>query len=76
MKCGKCKFWGDASGTGMGYDAGHMNYCKNPQISGIQHPSYGVGDELKTMLYTGGQHDQTILTRISFGCNLFQEIEK
>lgn len=40
--CGYCKFWGDGSGTGNPYDAGHMNDCNNPQISGDQHPSYGV----------------------------------
>jgi len=74
MICGKCKHWGDGDGTGYSYDAGHMNHCKNGQISGLQHPSYGVGGERKTMLYTGGQGHQEIMTRISFGCNLFEPI--
>jgi hypothetical protein len=73
MKCGKCKHWGDGTGTGYPYDAGHMNYCKNPQIHGNQHPSYGVGGERKTMLYAGGEK-QDIMTRISFGCILFEPI--
>jgi hypothetical protein len=74
MKCGKCKHWGDGTGTGYRYDAGHMNHCKNPSIDGQQHPSYGVGGECKTMLYVDGTEKQSIMTRISFGCVLFEPI--
>ena len=72
MRCGNCKHWGDGSGTGWPYDAGHMNTCKNPQIDGHQHPSYGVGGELKTMVYVAGKETQSLMTRITFGCNLFE----
>ena len=73
MRCGNCKHWGDGTGTGHPYDAGHMNYCKHPQIDGNQHPSYGACGEAKTMLYAGGEK-QHIMTRITFGCNLFDPI--
>lgn len=71
--CGKCKFWGNGDGTGIPYNAGHINTCKNPQIDGQQHPSYGVGSDLKTMVYAG-RETQTIQTRVSFGCILFEPI--
>ena len=71
MKCGKCKFWGDGTGTGHPYDAGHVNYCRHPQITGDQHPSYGVGGERKSMLIVdGGGVPHHIMTRINFGCEL------
>jgi len=73
MNCGKCKFWGEGDGTGYPYDAGHMNYCKNPGIYGYQHPSNGACGEPKTMLYAGGEK-QDIMTRINFGCNQFAPI--
>lgn len=75
MKCGKCKHWGDGDGTGYSYDAGHVNYCKNAQINGLQHPSQGVGGELKSMVIVdGSDKPQLIMTRISFGCILFEPI--
>jgi hypothetical protein len=70
MKCGNCKYWGDGNGTGMSFDAGHMNYCKQPQINGMQHPSYGA------MVYTGWGGDQDIMTSIIFGCILFEQRSK
>lgn len=74
--CGYCKYWGDGSGTGNPYDAGHMNDCNNPQISGDQHPSYGVCGERKTMVYVSGTEKQFIQTRITFGCNLFEQTKQ
>ena len=71
MKCFDCKFWGEGNGTGMPYDAGHVNYCMNPQIAGNQHPSYGVLGELKSMLIAEGRSTQIIMTRGTFGCVLF-----
>lgn len=81
--CRNCRYWGDGDGTGMPYDAGHMNNCRNKQISGDQHPSYGVGGETKTMVYSNywrrdsntyaGTEKQIIETRWSFGCNLFEQ---
>jgi hypothetical protein len=71
MKCQACKFWGDGDGTGLPYDAGHMNYCKHPQIDGNQHPSYGAYGEPDTKLYAG-QEKQHIMTRHDFGCVLFK----
>lgn len=77
MKCQKCKYWGDGDGTGMAYDAGYMNYCKHPSIDGNQHPSYGVMNERKTMVYSDGTgaSGQYIMTRYSFGCVLFEDIK-
>ncbi len=74
MNCGKCKHWGDGNGTGYPYDAGHMNYCKQSQIRGSQHPSNGACGELKTMVYVDGTQTQEIMTRINFGCVLFEPI--
>lgn len=74
MKCGACKHWGDGDGTGFPYDAGHMNYCNNPQICGMQHPSHGACGEPKTMVYDGHEGPQLIMTRITFGCVLFEPI--
>ena len=71
--CGKCKFWGSGDGTGMHYDAGPMNYCQNKQISGVQHPSFGACGDPTTMIYTGGQEPQRIMTRYLFGCVLFEQ---
>ncbi len=71
--CGKCKHWGDGDGTAYPYDAGHMNTCNHPAIAGRQHPSYGACGELTTMVYAGGE-TQTIQTRITFGCILFEPI--
>ena len=75
MNCGKCKHWGDGDGTGYSYDAGHMNYCKHPGVDGFQHPSNGACGEPKTMIYAGNaDKKQEIMTRISFGCVLFEPI--
>lgn len=69
--CRECRFWGDGDGTGLPYDAGHVNICKNPQIDGDQHPSYGACGEPVTMIYSGSIKKQTIQTRWNFGCVLF-----
>lgn len=71
MRCYDCKSWGDGDGTGLPYDAGHMNYCMHQQVAGNQHPSYGACGEPKTMIYTGGQGHQHVMTRGTFGCVLF-----
>jgi hypothetical protein len=76
MKCRDCKLWGDGDGTGFPYDAGHMNYCKHPQISGNQHPSYGACGELKTLVYVEGTEKQSIMTRWNFGCVLIVQRDK
>ena len=76
MNCGKCKHWGDGDGTGWPYDAGHVNYCKHPQITGDQHASYGACGEPKSMIIVdGGAQSHAILTRITFGCNLAESIK-
>lgn len=73
MQCRKCVYWGDGNGTGIRYDAGHMNVCNHPGVHGMQHPSYGAYGEQKTMLYAGGEQ-QIIQTRWDFGCVLYQDI--
>ena len=74
MRCYDCKSWGDGSGTGFPYDAGHVNYCKHPQIDGDQHPSFGACGELKSMVIADGHsHPQHIMTRGAFGCVLFEQ---
>ena len=75
MQCGECKFWhlpteAEGDGTGLPYDAGHMNYCNHPQVTGVQHPSFGACGEPKTMVYAGGE-TQLIMTRSNYGCVLF-----
>lgn len=80
--CRSCKFWGTGDGTGNSYDAGHMNQCNQPQITGSQHPSNGVGSETRTMVYAiywkreingyAGSEKQVIETRWNFGCNLHE----
>ena len=70
--CQKCKYWGDGDGTGIPYDAGHVNYCKQPQIDGEQHPSIRYGREPASMVMT--EHEtQHIMTRWNFGCVLHKE---
>ena len=71
MKCSKCKFWGDGNGTGNAYDAGHVNYCQNPQIKGEHHPSLTTS---KLILEGNASLNQIILTRHDFGCILFEPI--
>lgn len=82
MRCCECKFWHlpnetEGNGTGIPYDAGHMNYRNHKQVSGDQHPSYGACGEPKTMVYTGTQDKhrasgQLVMTRRDFGCVLFE----
>lgn len=74
MKCDKCKYWGDGNGKGFPYDAGHVNYCRHPQIFGDQHPSYGACGEPTSMVMSEGATVQLIMTRWNFGCILFEEI--
>lgn len=69
MRCRECAKWGDGTGTGHPYDAGPMNACNSSQVSGVQHPSFG--GTLKTMVYTGGQDRQVVMTRYDYGCVLF-----
>lgn len=79
MKCCECRFWGeDGNGTGVPYDAGHMNYCMHNQINGEQHPSYGSCGEPVTMIYMNAEAPryQHVMTRRNFGCVLFKEIDK
>lgn len=74
MRCYDCKHWGDGTGTGHPYDAGHVNYCKQQQITGHQHPSYGACDEPTSMvIIEGTDKPQIILTRGKFGCVLFEQ---
>jgi hypothetical protein len=75
-QCNTCQFWGEGSGTGFHYDAGNVNYCKHPQIDGMQHPSRGACGEPTTMVYSEGTDCQNILTRWNFGCVLHKFIEK
>lgn len=72
MQCRKCQYWGNGDGLGIPYDAGHMNRCNHPQISGMQHPSNGACGEPKTMVYCEGTELQSIMTRATFGCVLFK----
>lgn len=78
MRCNCCKFWGEGDGTGIPYDAGHVNYCKEPRINGWQHPSFGACGEPKSMVIAVQDKPQTVLTRGVFGCVLFvqREIKK
>lgn len=72
MRCYDCTNWGDGSGTGIPYDAGHVNYCKHKQISGVQHPSYGAcGDPVSMVMIEGTDKPNLIMTRGTFGCVLF-----
>lgn len=86
MRCRDCKFWGNGDGTGLPYDAGHMNDCRNPHISGNHHPSYGACGETETKIwaqtcndaskrYTGSA-SQIMMTRWNFGCTLFEQRKK
>lgn len=72
MRCYDCAHWGDGDGTGLPYDAGHMNYCNQKQVAGNQHPSYGACGEPMTMIYDGHTGEQSIMTRGVFGCVLFE----
>jgi hypothetical protein len=72
MRCDKCKYWGAGEGYGSHYDAGAVNYCNQPQISGNQHASYGACGEPTSMVITTGE-DQHVMTRWNFGCILFVE---
>jgi len=65
--------WGDGSGTGIPYDAGHVNYCKHPQIDGDQHPSYGACGEPTSMVIVENHYPQHLMTRGKFGCVLFEQ---
>lgn len=76
MRCYDCQFWGGGDGTGIPYDAGHVNYCKNPQIHGNQHPSYGACGEPTSMIIVDGLQTQALLTRGKFGCVLFIQRKK
>lgn len=76
MRCYDCKYWGDGSGTGYPYDAGHVNYCKNPQIDGDQHPSYGACGDITSMVIVESISPQQIQTRGNFGCVLFVQRKK
>jgi hypothetical protein len=58
----------------MPYDAGHVNYCKQPQIHGEQHPSFGACGDSVSMIIAEGISPQWILTRGKFGCILFEPI--
>jgi len=71
MRCYDCKFWGEGNGTGHPYDAGHVNYCKEPRIDGWQHPSYGACGEPTSMVIAVQSEEQRVLTRGKFGCVLF-----
>lgn len=73
MRCYDCKHWGSGGGTGIPYDAGHVNYCNNPQIDGDQHPSHGAYGDLTSMVMVDGLQNQKILTRGKFGCILFEQ---
>jgi hypothetical protein len=76
MRCYDCKYWGDGDGTGQPYDAGHVNYCKNPLVSGPQHPSHCDARYASQIIAHDGEHrmlqDQHIMTRGRFGCVLFE----
>lgn len=76
MKCADCKFWGNGDGKGIAYDAGHVNYCNNPQIGGDQHPSYGACGDPVSMVIAEGVEKQYIQTRLTFGCILFEARKK
>jgi hypothetical protein len=72
MRCVDCRYWGDGDGTGIPYDAGHVNHCNHPKIHGEQHPSYGACGEPTSMVMVEGVTNQHILTRRNFGCILFE----
>ena len=74
MKCSHCKFWGDGTGGGFPYDAGHVNYCNQPQIDGRQHPSsasYNDNEISKVIVTSNKGEAQKLMTRWNFGCVLF-----
>lgn len=74
MRCYDCTHWGTGDGTGMPYDAGHVNYCKHPQVDGEQHPSFGAcGEPTSMIIVDGNSRPQLILTRGKFGCILFEQ---
>lgn len=75
MICRKCKFWGDGDGKGFPYDAGHVNYCKHPLISGRQHPSSSSYDDkyISKLIVDGSDKEHQIMTRWNFGCNQIEE---
>jgi hypothetical protein len=73
MHCSDCKMWGNGDGTGVPYDAGHVNYCKHPQINGWQHPSYGACGEPTSMVIVIQDMPQDVMTRGKFGCVLFEQ---
>lgn len=72
--CQNCKFWGDGNGTGYHYDAGNVNSCKHPLISGCQHPSSCSYDDrqISKVMVDGGGKSHDLWTRYNFGCNQFQ----
>ena len=75
MRCCDCNFWGEGDGTGFNYDAGAVNYCKQPQIAGRQHPSQGGADysgkTTSMVIVDGSDRVHQILTRRNFGCIMF-----
>lgn len=83
MRCKDCKFWGNGDGTGIPYDAGHMNDCTNTHLSGQHHPSYGACGDIETKVYAQvsmnadnryhGAAAQSLMTRWNFGCVLFEQ---
>jgi hypothetical protein len=73
ITCQECRHWGSSDGKGFHYDAGYMNYCNQPQMSGSQHPSYGACGEPTSMVCTGEQ-EQQLMTRWNFGCVLGETV--
>lgn len=72
-KCIDCALWGDGDGTGIPYDAGNVNVCRHPQITGIQHCSIGGCGEPDSKVVVEGLQKQVVWTRFNFGCNLIRE---
>lgn len=73
MRCDKCRFWGNGDGTGHSYDAGHVNECKHPLITGYQHASSAAvrDDQISKVIVDDGNEFHRITTRWNFGCVLF-----
>jgi hypothetical protein len=68
-RCCECKHWGDGDGGGIPYDAGNVNICNHPQITGDHHCSKGACGEPDSKVIVEGQIRQRIWTRFNFGCN-------
>lgn len=73
MLCRNCKFWGDGSGRGESYDAGHVNDCNHPLVSGNHHQSSSSyrDDEISKVIVPTSDQPQLVVTRHNFGCVLF-----